>query len=148
MTQNLERPGAPAALRPQQRNEDAQSPANRPARPRRRSRSLWFGPMAIAAVAFLIYQLPPYLAMDSSQSRIPLKFPLHYAILVGHACDGNDPPGQAPRNYVDPGSPERSRLLYLLRGEDVPRPMPPDRILPYREVELIARWIEEGAPCD
>jgi hypothetical protein len=71
-----------------------------------------------------------------------------YAILVGHACDGNDPVGQAPRNFVDPGSPERSRLIYLLRGEDVPRPMPPDRILPYREVELIARWIEEGAPCD
>jgi hypothetical protein len=89
VTQNLERPGAPAALRPQQRNEDEQSPANRPARPRRRSRSLWFGPMAIVAVAFLIYQLPPYLAMDSSQSRIPLKFPLHYAILVGHVLFGS-----------------------------------------------------------
>lgn len=71
-----------------------------------------------------------------------------YAILVGHACDGNEPPGTAPRNYVDPGHPESSMLIHLLRGEERGRPMPPDRLLPYRDVELVARWIEEGAVCD
>lgn len=71
-----------------------------------------------------------------------------YAILVGHACGDDATPGQAPRSFVDPGSPERSRLMYLLRGEDVALPMPPDRLLPYRDVELVADWILEGAPCD
>ncbi len=71
-----------------------------------------------------------------------------YAILVGRPCDGSTPDGEAPRNFVDPGNPERSRLMYLLRGEDVPVPMPPDRFLPYRDVELVAAWILDGAPCD
>jgi hypothetical protein len=71
-----------------------------------------------------------------------------YAILVGRPCASSDPAGEAPRNFVDPGHPERSRLLYLLRGDDVPLPMPPDRLLPYRDVELVERWIEEGATCD
>jgi hypothetical protein len=71
-----------------------------------------------------------------------------YAILVGHACDGNDADGQAPRNFVDPGSPESSRLMYLLRGDDVRRRMPPDRALPAADIDLVERWILDGAPCD
>jgi hypothetical protein len=39
-----------------------------------------------------------------------------YAILVGRPCESATPPGEAPRNFVDPGHPERSRLIYLLRG--------------------------------
>jgi len=71
-----------------------------------------------------------------------------YSILVGRPCDGNHPPGEAPRNYVDPGHPERSRLMYLLTGVEVPRAMPPDRPLPEADIALIERWILEGARCN
>jgi hypothetical protein len=71
-----------------------------------------------------------------------------YLILVGRACDGNDPPGQAPRNFVAPGQPESSRLMYLLLGDDVTSQMPPDRPLPDPDIELIERWIFEGAECN
>ncbi|HKE20013.1 MAG TPA: hypothetical protein VKB80_34300 [Kofleriaceae bacterium] len=71
-----------------------------------------------------------------------------YTILVGRACDGNDAPGAAPRNYVSPFQPERSQLVYLLLGDDSLGQMPPDRPLPDRDIDLITRWIEEGAPCN
>ena len=71
-----------------------------------------------------------------------------YTILVGRACDANNPPGQAQRNFVAPGQPERSRLLYLLIGEEVPRQMPPDRPLPDGDIDLVERWILEGALCN
>lgn len=71
-----------------------------------------------------------------------------YAILLGRTCD--EPPDQAPSegNLVDPGSPEGSRLMHLLIGEDVPRAMPPDRLLPDADIALIEQWILAGAPCD
>lgn len=71
-----------------------------------------------------------------------------YTILVGRACDSNNPPGQAQRNFVAPGQPERSRLLYLLIGEEVPLQMPPDRPLPDGDIDLVERWILEGAQCN
>ena len=48
-------------------------------------------------------------------------------------------------NIVVPGRPVASRLLYLLRGEEVPRRMPPDQALPNADIDLIERWILEGA---
>ena len=71
-----------------------------------------------------------------------------YTMLVGRPCDADDIDEQAPRNFVDPGHPERSRLIYLLRGDEVRRAMPPDRLLPDPDIELIERWILEGAPCN
>lgn len=71
-----------------------------------------------------------------------------YTMLVGRPCDADDIDEQAPRNFVDPGHPERSRLMYLLRGEEVRRAMPPDRFLPEPDIELVERWILEGAPCN
>lgn len=71
-----------------------------------------------------------------------------YAMLLGRPCDADDIDQQAPRNFVDPGHPERSRLVYLLRGDEVRRAMPPDRLLPEPDIELIERWILEGAPCN
>jgi hypothetical protein len=71
-----------------------------------------------------------------------------YTILVGRACEGNDPPGSPQRNFVAPGQPERSALMYLLIGDEVKRQMPPDRPLPDRDIDLIERWILEGAPCN
>jgi hypothetical protein len=45
--------------------------------------------------------------------------------------------------YVTPGDPN-SALLFLLEGRERDR-MPPDGPLPVADIELIRRWIEEGA---
>jgi hypothetical protein len=71
-----------------------------------------------------------------------------YTILVGRACESNDPPGSAVGNFVRPGQPDRSQLMYLLEGVEVKRQMPPDRPLPDRDIGLVERWILEGAPCN
>ena len=71
-----------------------------------------------------------------------------YTMLVGRPCDADATGEQAPRNFVDPGHPERSRLMYLLEGAEVRRAMPPDRLLPQPDIDLIERWILEGAPCN
>ncbi|HEV2784466.1 MAG TPA: DUF2306 domain-containing protein [Actinophytocola sp.] len=49
----------------------------------------WVLPMFAAAAAFLIYQLPPWIAFDPSASRIPLKFDGHYWLIVGHVLFGS-----------------------------------------------------------
>lgn len=71
-----------------------------------------------------------------------------YTMLVGRPCEADPIDEQAERNFVDPGHPERSRLVYLLRGDEVRRAMPPDRLLPEPDIELVERWILEGAPCN
>jgi cytochrome c len=47
------------------------------------------------------------------------------------------------RQYVMPGDSE-SPLLYLLEGDERER-MPPDAPLPRADIDLVRRWIEEGA---
>jgi hypothetical protein len=69
-----------------------------------------------------------------------------YAILTGSVCVPDESP--ASQNFVVPGYPTGSRLLYLLLGDDVARSMPPDRLLPLQDVELVEEWIAEGALCD
>lgn len=76
-----------------------------------------------------------------------------YTILTGQIC--GEPPvvGSPPRNYVTPGSSTYSTLIYQLRGVDAEgRPyrdvMPPDVPLPEVEVDLVARWIDDGALCE
>lgn len=49
------------------------------------------------------------------------------------------------RGYVVPGDPLRSRVLHLLRGDEVRKPMPPDQPLPPADVDLVELWILEGA---
>lgn len=71
-----------------------------------------------------------------------------YAILVGRPCDGLDPPGEAPGNFVWPQHGDASRLVQLMRGDETLLPMPPDRLLPFRDVELVVEWIDRGALCD
>lgn len=51
------------------------------------------------------------------------------------------------RNFVIPGNPQDSALLYLLRGEGSLR-MPPDFPLPNADIDLIAAWIMAGAMND
>ena len=70
-----------------------------------------------------------------------------YVYLLGRTCEDQGIPGTPTGNLVVPFEPESSRLMYLLRGDEVDI-MPPDTPLPDAEVELIERWILEGAPCD
>lgn len=70
-----------------------------------------------------------------------------YTVLTGRICGEPPRPVDPPGNFVFAGSPERSKLMYLLRGEQV-RVMPPDQPLPEVEIELVERWILEGAACD
>jgi len=48
------------------------------------------------------------------------------------------------RVLVVPCSPDQSRLVNMLRGRGAQR-MPPDRPLPIGDIELIERWILQGA---
>lgn len=70
-----------------------------------------------------------------------------YTFLTGRICGEPVGPGSPPRNYVDPGSPAYSQLVYQLRGIGRRR-MPPDVPLPEVEIALVERWIEEGASCE
>ena len=70
-----------------------------------------------------------------------------YTVLTGRICGAPPRPGDPPGNFVFAGAPEHSKLLYLLRGEDV-RVMPPEQPLPDAEIALVERWILDGAACD
>jgi hypothetical protein len=65
-----------------------------------------------------------------------------YLALAGVACGAG-----TATDLVVAGQPEMSKLMYLLRGVEVPI-MPPDVPLPDAEIELVERWIQGGAPCD
>jgi hypothetical protein len=51
----------------------------------------WIGPLGLVVVAFLAYSLPPYLAFDPAQSRVPAPegFAAHYWFLVAHVLFGS-----------------------------------------------------------
>jgi uncharacterized membrane protein YozB (DUF420 family) len=53
-----------------------------------RQRRQWIGitALALVAVAFLAYSIPPYLTGDPTQSRVPATFGLHYPLLVAHVA--------------------------------------------------------------
>jgi hypothetical protein len=83
-----------------------------------------------------------------SQGGVDLSTPdAAYLLLTGHGCDAPEVAGSPPGNFVRPGHPEASELVYLLRGEGGTI-MPPDVPLPDAEIEIIERWILEGAACD
>ena len=50
--------------------------------------------------------------------------------------------------FVDPGSARNSRLIYLLRGIEVRKPMPPGEPLSDGDIALIEDWIQAGASRD
>lgn len=70
-----------------------------------------------------------------------------YTILTGRICGAPDQGIEPPGNFVRPFSAASSRLYHMLVGDNTDR-MPPDTPLPDAEVELVARWIDEGAACD
>jgi hypothetical protein len=65
-----------------------------------------------------------------------------YEHLAGVACGSG-----TATDYVVAGMPGASKLMFLLRGDEVPI-MPPDVPLPDNEIEIVARWIQEGAQCN
>lgn len=71
-----------------------------------------------------------------------------YAGLVGAPCVDGEPPTDPLLNFVRPGDPQRSRLVHLLEGTDVPWRMPPDAPLPEPDIELVRNWILDGAECN
>ncbi len=71
-----------------------------------------------------------------------------YAYLTGRVCGAPEMPGTPVGNFVRPGQPESSRLMYMLRGVGTDDVMPPDVPLPDAEIAIIERWILEGATCD
>jgi hypothetical protein len=70
-----------------------------------------------------------------------------YTVLTGRICGAEPRPGDPVGNFVRPGHPESSRLMYLLRG-DRTTIMPPDAPLPDGEIAVVERWILAGARCD
>jgi hypothetical protein len=49
-----------------------------------------------------------------------------------------------PRPLVVPYNPTQSRVVAMLRARNAPR-MPPDRPLPEADIQLVERWILDGA---
>jgi hypothetical protein len=64
-----------------------------------------------------------------------------YVALVGSPAMPGEPTG---RNFVVPGDPDASKLMWMLRGVESQR-MPPDEPLPEGDIELIEQWIRDGA---
>ena len=65
-----------------------------------------------------------------------------YSILVGRPCEGNHPEGEAPRNYVAPGQPDRSILLHRMTLTGLGRmPHIGSRAVHDSAVKLIREWI-------
>ncbi|MGI5289419.1 DUF2306 domain-containing protein [Nonomuraea polychroma] len=51
----------------------------------------WVAPLAVVAIAFVAFSLPPYLSLDPSRSRVPAPdfFPAHFAVLSLHVVFGS-----------------------------------------------------------
>lgn len=71
-----------------------------------------------------------------------------YAFLTGRVCGAPPHDGDPVGNFVRPGQPESSQLVWMLRGEGTALVMPPDVPLPDVEIAIVERWILEGATCD
>ncbi|MBO4206454.1 DUF2306 domain-containing protein [Micromonospora echinofusca] len=90
----VDQPGGPAAAAAAPGPPPA-TPAGRPsgAGPERRTRwwrRPWVGPLAVVAVAFVAFSLPPYLTLDPARSRIPTPSDLgwYHPMLVVHVVFG------------------------------------------------------------
>lgn len=56
---------------------------------RGRSYRLPLAILAVAAIGYVTYKIPPYLSFDPNNSRIPLEHALHFALLSGHVIFGS-----------------------------------------------------------
>ena len=76
--------------------DELSPPTYRPTEPRPRARTSpwrrpWVVPLAIVAVGFVAFALPPYLSLDPAQARLqPMpEFPAFYPLLVAHIFLGS-----------------------------------------------------------
>ncbi|MEU7897888.1 DUF2306 domain-containing protein [Nonomuraea sp. NPDC049152] len=49
----------------------------------------WVAPLAVVAIAFVAFSLPPYVSLDPAQSRVPPPYPWYYAVLSVHVVLGS-----------------------------------------------------------
>lgn len=65
-------------------------PTTPPVKPRWWRRP-WVAPLAVVAIAFVAFSLPPYLSMNPAMSRVPAPdfFPPHFAVLSLHVIFGS-----------------------------------------------------------
>ncbi len=71
-----------------------------------------------------------------------------YTQLTGRSCGEPPTSDQPTSDFVRPGHPETSQLVYMLRGDGTDLVMPPDLPLPEVEIAIVERWILEGATCE
>jgi hypothetical protein len=64
-----------------------------------------------------------------------------------HLAPIGTPPLQPPRPMVTPGNPDESRVVHMLHANGAKR-MPPDRPLAGADIDLVERWILNGAKND
>lgn len=66
------------------------TPPSRTASAVRWWRRPWIAPLALVTLVFLVFAVPPYLGLDPSQSRFPIRedVPWHYPMMVTHIFGG------------------------------------------------------------
>ncbi len=100
-----------------------------------------------AAVSGLDFSTPANGYASLTQLWVWVVSPPDAAAPLGTACatvDGTHVCEEKERPLVTPYDPAGSRVVNMLRARDAPR-MPPDRPLPEADIELVERWILNGA---
>ena len=100
-----------------------------------------------AAVSGLDFSTPQNGYASLTQLWVWVVFPPDVATPSGTPCstvNGTHVCEEEERPLVTPYDPAGSRVVNMLRARDAPR-MPPDRPLPEADIELVERWILNGA---
>jgi hypothetical protein len=100
-----------------------------------------------AAVSGLDFSTPGNGYTSLTQLWIWVVFPPDASTPLGTPCatqNGTLVCEERERPLVTPYDPAGSRVVNMLRARDAPR-MPPDRPLPEADIELVERWILNGA---
>jgi hypothetical protein len=100
-----------------------------------------------AAVSGLDFSTPENGYTSLTQLWVWVVFSPDAATPLGTPCstvNGTHVCEEKERPLVTPFDPAGSRVVNMLRARDAPR-MPPDRPLPEADIELVERWILNGA---
>ena len=100
-----------------------------------------------AAVSGLDFSTPENGYTSLTQLWVWVVFPPDGGTPPGLPCatkDGTRVCEEKERPLLTPYDPAGSRVVNMLRARDAPR-MPPDRPLPEADIELVERWILNGA---
>ena len=100
-----------------------------------------------AAVSGLDFSTPDNGYASLTQLWVWVVFPADAATPAGTPCstvNATHVCEEKERPLITPYDPAGSRVINMLRARDAPR-MPPDRPLPEADIELVERWILNGA---